>query len=158
DHAVEARVPGGQLLDSALAELHLRVPGLLREATRLCELLIGVVDSQDAAGCADALGREEDVHPGPAAQVDDALALGESGEAEEVPAPGERLDRAVGDPVEDFAGISEPLRQRAAHLEVVLALGLLGDMAVHVLDLGLELPAVNSCSCRFHQSSLIVSQ
>jgi hypothetical protein len=69
--------------------------------------------------------------------------------------PGERLDRPVRDAVEHVRRISEPLRERPAHLEVVLALGLLGDVLVHVLDLRLELAGVYRRSCRFHLCSFL---
>ena len=129
------------------AELDLGIAELLRDPPRLRELLGGEIDSRDGSGRAHLLGSEEDVHPRSATEVDHPLALGELGEIEEVADPRERLARPVGDAIEDVGRIPEMLGQRAAQLEVVLALRLLCHVAIHVLDLRLELLDIEG---RFH--------
>src|ERR671923_88274 len=75
-------------------------------------------------------------------------------EVEEVPNARERLGRALRDPAEAIAGVSEALSEGSPQLEVIVALRLLGHMAVHVLDLRLELLGVDR-RLR-HRSSLVV--
>ena len=134
------------------AELDLGIAELVRDPPCLRELLGGEVDSRDGSGRADLLGGEEDVHPRSATEVDHPLALGELGEIEEVADPRERLARPVGDAIEDVGRIPEMLGQRATQLEVVLALRLLCNVAIHVLDLRLELVGVDAC---FHSLLLV---
>jgi hypothetical protein len=95
------------------------------------------------------MGGEEHVHARAAAQIDDRFALAELGEIEEVADPGKRLDSTLGNSAQHVAGVAEPLRKRPPQLEVVVTPRLLGHVAIHVLDLGLELLSVN---CGWHLS------
>ena len=81
---------------------------------------------------------------------DDAVV--DVGRVEEVADARERLDRLVGDPVQDIGCIAEALGELAAHLEVVGAVRVLRHVPVHVLDLGLQLRGVHALFCR-HLSS-----
>src|SRR5215212_12130447 len=114
---------------------------------RLAELLLGVVDADHSPAGADLLGGEEGVHARAAAQVDNALALAQVCEVEEIADSRERFDSFIGDPIEDVGGIAETLCERTPQLEVVLALRLLCNVAIHVLDLRLELVGIEG---RFH--------
>jgi hypothetical protein len=53
------------------------------------------------------------------------------GQVEEVADPGERIDRGAGDRVEVGRPVAEPLGQRAAGLEVELAVRFERDLLVH---------------------------
>ena len=59
-----------------------------------------------------------------------------SSEVEVVADAGEGVDGFGRDAVEVGGAVAEPLGQRPAHLEVELAVRVLGDVAVHRLDLG----------------------
>ena len=82
---------------------------------------------------------DERVHPRSAAQIDHGLPRLKRGEVEEVANPGEGLDGLPGNPVEVGDRIPESLCQSASHLEVELPARVLGHLAVHVLDLALQL-------------------
>jgi hypothetical protein len=56
---------------------------------------------------------------------------------------GERVDGFGRDAVEVRVPVAEPLRQRAAHLEMEVAVRVLGDVAVHRLYLSLEFGAID---------------
>jgi hypothetical protein len=71
------------------------------------------------------------------------VARAESGQIEVVADAGERSDRVCWELVEQIRWVAELLGQPASDLEVELRNVLTGDVAVHVLDLRLELGAVH---------------
>jgi len=57
----------------------------------------------------------------------------------------EGVDRLRRDPVQDVTRVAEPLGENATGLEMKLGVLLVGDLAVHLLDLGLELGGLYEC-------------
>ena len=147
--AVAAARVDGRLLDVALAELDTGEAVLVREAARLGELRVGHVDPDHPAVAARGTCGEEAVGARAAAEVEHRLAGADGREVEEVADAGEGVDRGRRDAVELVGWVAEPLGQRAAGLEVELALGLECDLLVHRLDALLELGRVEpGCRCR----------
>jgi rhodanese-related sulfurtransferase len=130
----------------------LRESGLGGEPASLIQLLGGEVDAVDPAGRTDQTGGVEGVHPGPAAEVDHPLTGPEVSQVEEVAHPGEGLHGPGGHLREPVGVVPHAQRDRCTELEVELVLRPLGDVPIHVLDLGLELPGVHRDRHRPHLS------
>ena len=107
-------------------------------------LLVRHVDADHPAGGADLQRRDERIHPGPAAEIDDDLASFEFGQVEIIADAGKRFDRLGGNAVEIGERVAEPLGQRAAHFEMEFSVRLFGDAAVHRLHLGFEFLRIES--------------
>ena len=105
----------------------------------------GNVDAGHFPRVADVRAGDESVHPGAGAEVDDRLARTELGEVEEVADPCERLDRRGGNLVEIRRWVAEPLGELTPHLEVEGAVRVFGHLAVHLLDLHLQLVGIERC-------------
>jgi hypothetical protein len=115
-------------------------------------LLVGHVDADHPAVATGGQRCQEAVHAGAAAEIEDRLARGDLRQVEEMADARERVDRGRGDPVEVLGRIAEPLCERAAGLEVELALRLERDLLVHLLDALLELVCVERPCGRAHRT------
>ena len=119
---------------------------------RLLEHLGCHVDTDDLAARTD-LGRgDERVEPGAGADVDDSLTRRKWAQRERVADSGERLDRAVRQRVDRVRLVAEAGGERTAGVEVELALGHVGHLAVLLAHLvtqhfGIDevLPAHSTC-------------
>ena len=78
------------------------------------------------------VGGDEAVEPGAGADVDDALALLQVAQRERVADTGERLDRSIGQLVDDRRVVAEPDGERPTGVEVVGRIGIDGDGPVLV--------------------------
>ena len=85
------------------------------------------------------------------------LAGPQSRQVEEVADAGKRVDGLRRHAIEIGRRVSEPLRHRASHLEMELAVGVLGDVRVHALDLLLEGRAIDGGETHGHLLAEVTS-
>ena len=78
-------------------------------------------------------------HPRAAAKIDDRFAGLHVGKMEVITDAGKGLDRRCGNTVKVYPRIAETLGHRAPHLEVEIAVRILGDAPLHRLYLGFQL-------------------
>src|SRR5207302_5433121 len=90
------------------------------------------VDADDLARRANLPGGNERVEPGAGPYVDHPLGWGQLSEREGIPDPGERLDGVVREGVDDGLVVAEPGREGSPGVEVMLSVGIEGDVAVLV--------------------------
>ena len=107
------------------------------------QLGVGEVDADDETARADCACGTEGVSAGSGAEVEHPVAGLQPGEVEVVPDARERCERRAGDRVEQRLRVAEPQREAAARLEVAWRDGIARDAAVDLLDLPLELGAID---------------